>query len=947
MISLLIRVLCIALLPIASSTLSAAAVHYERRNLPTQDQLPVSAIHSVYRDAEGYLWYGTVNGLCRDDGYRLHVFRPAFLQAQDRVIGCMAEDHEGRLWLGSDNGLYRLDKADYSIRALAPDRWEGDRINRIQLLPNKQQVFIQSRTRLTWTDLEGQPLKESYWLGDKALERGIAWAIPYGTKTYIAFDDFSLCYIDSLHPSPQRVTLEPGHDKITGMDTDKEHTGLWLLDKSGQVYHLDEAAGRLRIESYACDSPAGPMSYRIKHSPYDGTLWIMDQTGLTAYKVAEDRRLTRVYSSKDDTPPYHMLADVWCDSLFTFVAAFDCKNFMLQPKTERFDYIPMQALAERVKYNAAVMDMETAGDGWWWVFQERTGLCLVHPDTDQAVLSSDCRQAQSYGLDRGRVIARSSQGVWVNHDMRMHVYRVIRKGASMEVTADLDLSAEAHPEEFVTQLLEDEHQRLWVGTNLSLYIYDAVTLKPLATHPNLGYVSAIKTDDHGHVWATTIEGELCDFGNDIQPTFHPTSQPLSALCIMINGDLWVGTQLGNVMRYDHRHEKLDDYSRRIGLNGDRVNQLQNDIYGHIWIETNQRILEYNPLNDACRIYRTNGEGIPLTRFLPTSTMKDSAGRICFGGIPGVIRFTPSNTLDRKADVVTPRVTDVTVMKHSLRFDTLGHCQTSNSITLRSDDRDLEIFFSSLDHFNVSTIRYAYRLNGVDKGWKYMVAGENSAFYNHLEKGNYTFEVKATDSNGLWSEPVAILKIERLPAFYESPLAYCLYCLLAFASLGAIIYWVHRRDERKNEQMWSDSQALLSMRSYIKDDTPTTERLPESEFLALDRTFLNKATQAVTDHLDMADFGVEELAAAVNVSKSTLNRKLKSITGQSPLDYIRAQKMRQAKLWLQDKDRNITEIAISLGYSDRKYFTACFKKEFGVTPTDYRKNLSESSDKEEN
>ena len=49
------------------------------------------------------------------------------------------------------------------------------------------------------------------------------------------------------------------------------------------------------------------------------------------------------------------------------------------------------------------------------------------------------------------------------------------------------------------------------------------------------------------------------------------------------------------------------------------------------------------------------------------------------------------------------------------------------------------------------------------------------------------------------------------------------------------------------------------------------------------------------------------------------------------------KMRQACLWLQDKDRNITEIAISLGYSDRKYFTSCFKKEIGQTPTEYRKD----------
>ena len=651
--------------------------------------------------------------------------------------------------------------------------------------------------------------------------------------------------------------------------------------------------------------------------------------------------MTMVYSSLEDTPPNHMIASVWCDSLYTMVAAFDCMNYMLRPKANTFDYIPLQSLSDRVMFNAAVMAMADAGDGWWWVFQERTGLCLVHLETGRVVLYTDCQQIAPVELDKGRVIAPATEGVWVNHDTRMHVYRLTRQGATMHLAADLDLSAQAHSEECVTQILEDASQRLWVGTNLGLYVFDATTLRPLASYPRLGYASTIRIDERGHIWVATIEGQLYDFCSDTQYDSHAIGQPLSAFCIMPDGYLWVGTPLGHVFRYEPQQRIVENYSEQIGLNGDRVNQLQDDNYGHLWVETNQRILEFNPRNNASRIFKTNDIGIPLTRFLPTSTMKDSLGRIYFGGIPGVMRFTPSNSLDKKSTVVIPRITDVVLMNHSLRFDTLAARQITSCITLQPDDRDLEIFFSSLDHYDVSFVRYAYRLNGVDENWNYTVAGENSAFYNQLKKGHYTFEVKATDRNGLWSSPVTLLEIERLPAFYESTVAYVLYCLLVLLSLAALIYWVHRSDEKKNEQMWSDSREMLSMRNYIKDDTPTGERLPESEFLALDRAFLAKVKQAVMDHLDESDFGVEELAAAVNVSKSTLSRKLKSVSGKSPLDFIRIQKMRQARLWLQDKDRNINEIAISLGYSDRKYFTSCFKKEFGMTPTDYRKEVLES------
>ena len=937
-LTILLYTLLLLMMPSASS---AAATCYEKRYLNTQDQLPVSAIHSVFRDTEGYLWYGTVNGLCRDDGYQLQVFRPGFLQAQDRVIACMAEDRNGHIWLGSDNGLSWLDKSDYTIHALCPERWEGERISRILPADIGPDFLIQSRSRIIWVDNEGRPIREFCWKDKNGNERGIAWSVPFHKKTYITFNDFSFCYVDSGQSELHPIALPKSFDRIVCFDIDRQKEGLWLLDESGKICHLKELGDGFKIEPYECDVPMGGFSYRLQQSPYDDTLWLMNLTGVNAYRKGEDNRLTLVYSTKNDTPPNHMLASVWCDSLFTFVSAFDCKNFMLRPKTDIFQYIPLQTLTDRVMFNAAVMDMAEAGDDWWWVFQERTGLCLVHRPSGKVVLYSDCRQAATYELDRGRIIAPSAQGVWVNHDAKMHVYRVTRQEASMSVAADIDLSAQARPGEIVTQLLEDASRRLWVGTNWGLHIFDATSLQPLADFPSLGYASTIKTDERGHVWVTTIEGHLYDFGNATENVCHEIGEPLSALCIMPDGDLWLGTQLGRVFRYEPRQRVLDDYSVQIGLNGDRVNQLQDDSYGHLWVETNQRILEFNPRNNASRIYKTNDIGIPLTRFLPTSTMKDSLGRIYFGGIPGVMRFTPSNSLDKKSTVVIPRITDVVLMKHSLRFDTLAACQNTSCITLQPDDRDLEIFFSSLDHYDVSFVRYAYRLNGVDESWNYTVAGENSAFYNQLKKGHYTFEVKATDSNGLWSTPVTLLEIEQLPAFYESTVAYVLYCLLVLLGLAALIYWVHRSDEKKNEQMWSDSREMLSMRNYIKDDTPTGERLPESEFLALDRAFLAKVKQAVMDHLDESDFGVEELAAAVNVSKSTLNRKLRSVASMSPLDFIRIQKMRQAKLWLQDKDRNINEIAISLGYSDRKYFTSCFKKEFGMTPTDYRKEVLES------
>ena len=80
--------------------------------------------------------------------------------------------------------------------------------------------------------------------------------------------------------------------------------------------------------------------------------------------------------------------------------------------------------------------------------------------------------------------------------------------------------------------------------------------------------------------------------------------------------------------------------------------------------------------------------------------------------------------------------------------------------MNPDDQSLEINFSSLDYHHLQQVRYAYRLGSVDNDWVYLEEGRNSAFYTNLSKGEYVFQVKATDKNGLWSD-MLFLRIQNL------------------------------------------------------------------------------------------------------------------------------------------------------------------------------------------
>lgn len=72
-----------------------------------------------------------------------------------------------------------------------------------------------------------------------------------------------------------------------------------------------------------------------------------------------------------------------------------------------------------------------------------------------------------------------------------------------------------------------------------------------------------------------------------------------------------------------------------------------------------------------------------------------------------------------------------------------------------------------------------------------------------------------------------------------------------------------------------------------------------------------------------------------MSRSTLTRKLKAITGLTPLEYIRRVKMQHACRMLKDPHTTVNEVALALGYYNRKYFTSCFKEEYGMTPASFR------------
>lgn len=105
-------------------------------------------------------------------------------------------------------------------------------------------------------------------------------------------------------------------------------------------------------------------------------------------------------------------------------------------------------------------------------------------------------------------------------------------------------------------------------------------------------------------------------------------------------------------------------------------------------------------------------------------------------------------------------------------------------------------------------------------------------------------------------------------------------------------------------------------------------------------FMKRVVAMVEDHLEDPDFGVEQLAAAMNMSERTLQRKLKAMSDKTPLDAIRSIRLNRARKLIEDGSFSVSEIAFKVGYQEPTNFSRSFKKQFGFPPSHFRSELGD-------
>lgn len=486
-------------------------------DIPTIDQLPVNAIHRVFRDSEGYMWYGTVNGLCRDDGYHVKVFRsdietPGLLE--DNLVECIAEDKKGNIWFGTDKGVYILDKSDYSVHPMDRERLKNIPVMYLYATSDGY-MWLSYRSILAKYDINGQLVKE-YPLRNK-----------YGRTTISGFCEsrnheiiISVWNGRVYHLDKEKDEFVPYPDKMrrqnpTVMVQDNEQDYFWLATWGDGVVRFDPSAPEdsMFVYSEIPVNAAGEEDGVILSLVQDdklGYIWLTTGHDFMSLQIQPDKTLKQLKFQTGLLPVNHMLVEVLKGRGCLWVSAFDRPSFIVHLMDNMTKDYALPALADRVNRSPAVMALCDDGDGMMWMMQERTGLVLYDLKQDKVKIYSDFPELVSLSLDNGREMARAriNNGIWVAKDLNRLVYGMTRKGMEMYLVDLIDLNGQVESNATVTKLYEDSHGILWIGLNKGLCSYDVRQKRIKQVYPDVGHVMGIVENKEGLIWICTQDNGL-------------------------------------------------------------------------------------------------------------------------------------------------------------------------------------------------------------------------------------------------------------------------------------------------------------------------------------------------------------------------------------------------------------------------------------------------------
>ncbi len=916
---------------------------FAKDNTAVWREFPELSSHEVIafeKDASGCLWLATSKGLCRFDGYNLRLFR----SGRDNRVRALTVDKDQNIWFGTWQGAYMLKANSEQSTPVDTARIKWKPVTDIQSTPDGS-IWISQHGVLRRFDAEGNWVND-YPLTDRTGKPTTLSGFCHTRNNEIFITTYSpFIYRYNRKDDKFDPIANIGKNLSLGkIIEDFRENYLWIADHSNQIHRFspDKADTTGAFVTSTVSSPDDPAQLLSVHDMAqdisNGNIWVAGRTLMMLFQKMPDGHLLPLPHNYAPMLKGTAIETLASSDEGIWVSTFGYKT-MLVPYSPENVHSTLFGWESTKREPLITAIQEDDVPGFYWIIQNRNGLLLYDEATSNVDNHDNLPQSASLRLHVASDIipSRKHGGVWVLQERSTTIHRLTNNGGKIRYEQTISPAPEVPADATALTAIEDYAGNIWIATTEGAFRYNADNGELIAIAAPGRFITDITQTSDKNIWLATRNRGLFHFTTTGEIVSHPeVPSGIVSLTAAPNGTIWCATDSARIISFKPEQNTAEDITPWLPAHSDDIYDIVADMFGHIWIKTQTTLIEYNPQNNAYRTHRVPSITSPVEVFLSKFSFGNN-GNIAIGGIGGAEIFYPSNSLDRKNARVNVSITEIsaTDSKQNTISKTIRQNDPSASVfRFPATLRNLSIAFSTLNYKHVSKVRYAYRMYPYEHQWNFTDENHNTAFYNQIPHGKYQFQLRASDENGVMSDNYSSYDFTFTPALYQTWWAYTAYALLGLVAIFLLIRFNLRLQRRKNERMWNDSSEMIKMRKYLETPSPTQK--PEYE--ELDKALFNKAVSVIENNLSDPDFGVDSFAREMNMSRSTLSRKLKLIYSGTPLDLIRDIRMRHAKALLASPDMNVADVAVAVGFPDRRYFSSSFKKAVGMSPSEYQRTV---------
>lgn len=940
--------------------------------------LPCEEASAIMQGRDGYMWIGTRLGLIRYDGYNVKTYRndvthPYTFSSCD--IKCLAFDGDDRLYAGSFFGLNSLELRTQKIRIT---HFDGSDFVQSLLYDNSGRLWVGTNAGLFRKNENGEysnvtdiPRKAICHLSES--REGDVFVVT-GNDGIFRIDKKGGCVaIPGTEQIRPRATYTGSGDTLW-IGTNQK--GLYSIKDGTLLHHagFDECI----VNDMLFDYEAHELILATDGGIYSNIRTVPSLIGANVQSLCTDNsgnvwaatETQGVYRRQNYETAFTTESPAFIRQTCPIISQFDVSS--LSDSTVWKTIPRINAIYED---GMGTTYVGTAGHGFYEIHR---GKIVRHttPKNSSWLRANDIYSFCRLGTDSTLIGTWNGLYLKDGGDKGYFIGQIGKSNISTMHTLSI-----YHPHE----------GDLWLGlvggvahiegtqlSNARITVYTHINKKGITNPENvgdttdihdetgeyqLGGIFRIVEDKEGRIWACTSEPSLLLYDAE-EDVFRSVSGKLG-----IPGD--------NVHSMD-----IDQYG----------NFWMTTNYGIL-----QMRVETDGTPSKTQIYTAN-EGLPGNYFGSTKSTLLSDSSLCFLNRQHLIRVIPQKDFGISSGKTKAYISDIIVngipINDSGEYCDAAPPYTHH-IVLPYNKNDITIRLSSLSFGRETSIRYSYMLEGVDREFRQSGMGENIAQYNLLSPGRYRFRYHSTESNSDGVLDEQVLEIEILQPIWWRWWARIIYVIIVLTVATMLLHNIidrqrkqHRLDilevEKQQQEKFYQQKLQFYTKTFHEFMTPLTlmsdlshslyervrpslqatlfmltsqvDRLKEAmsnvadmkedsslnealrkakEMTQVDRDFLHRCTESVNRHIADTEYNHHVMMDEVGASHATLYRKLKALTGMDATSFIRSIRMRSAcQILNQNPNIRISELAEQVGYNNPRYFSTCFKNEFGMTPREY-------------